>query len=120
MVGLHFKHTLHGEALLEQMRLDAREDVADAEADRPLPGKGAGAAGRPGPVCKLFYANRCVYNCSYCACRASHREGAGYHIPPRQLAELALRSAQGHRGGVFLSSAIHSSADETQEALLDS
>ena len=123
---------------LDMMKQDAAFEVscdADAE-DTAVRCAGAVSSGRAAcRVSKLYLAGKCINNCSYCGCRCSREDEdfsprtdsasgikphmKSYLLSPRELAELAVAEAASCGRGVFLSSAIDGSANETQERLAE-
>ena len=96
------------EGTLKAMALEARFEVAtDGE-----------AAGFPtASVPKLFMSNDCRFNCAYCTCRATRDVGRYCH-EPRALARLAAQAGRANGRGVFVTSAVYRSPDETQERIV--
>lgn len=93
------------EGMLSAMAEEARFEIA-------TDGEAAGV--RAARVPKLFMSNDCRFNCAYCTCRAT-RDAPRYCHEPRALARLA---AQGGGRGVFITSAVYRSPDETQERIV--
>ncbi len=90
------------------------------EGRRRLPGiyLAQTSRGRCLPLLKVLLTNRCRFRCAYCVNRA------GSDVPrtafePRELAEVATELLRrGLIEGVFLSSAVEGSADDTMERML--
>jgi len=74
--------------------------------------------GRCISLLKILFSNRCIYECAYCANRASvARPRASF--TPDELAELTMNFYQrNYIEGLFLSSAVWVSPDYTMERLL--
>ena len=108
---------------LVQMELDAKFDVADdnveMEARMPDPSlfKDIKSKKTPPKVPKMFLSNDCIFNCAYCACRNSLDEKDRYCNNPRDMAVMAVNEAKANKSGVFLTSAICKSPNNTQEMI---
>lgn len=74
--------------------------------------------GRCISLLKVLFSNRCIYDCAYCANRASaSRPRASF--TPRELADLTMDFyRRNYIEGLFLSSAVWKSPDHTMEMLL--
>lgn len=74
--------------------------------------------GRCISLLKVLFSNRCIYDCAYCANRASvSRPRASF--TPRELADLTMDLyRRNYIEGLFLSSAVWVSPDHTMERLL--
>ncbi len=74
--------------------------------------------GRCISLLKVLFSNRCIYDCAYCANRASvSRPRASF--TPRELADLTMDFyRRNYIEGLFLSSAVWVSPDYTMERLL--
>ncbi len=74
--------------------------------------------GRCISLLKVLFSNRCIYDCAYCANRASaSRPRASF--TPRELADLTMDFyRRNYIEGLFLSSAVWMSPDHTMERLL--
>lgn len=108
---------------LSQMREDARYDVSDDD-NACIPDLNAiktsiQSKAAPPKVPKVFLANDCVFNCAYCNCRVSNECKRRYVMTPRELADVAVREAQLHRRGIFITSAIYKNADYTEELIIE-
>jgi len=108
---------------IRMMREDAAFDVSDSKNGEHVcvPDMSAFADIKAKPnapkVPKMFVASKCIFNCAYCACRAS-KDRASYCNEPKRLAEICVAEAIKNGHGVFLSSAIHKSADYTEELII--
>ncbi|MCL2740713.1 MAG: hypothetical protein FWE70_01200 [Oscillospiraceae bacterium] len=77
------------------------------------------AAKNPPKVPKMYVANHCVFDCSYCGHRCSNGHKSGYVGDPKVMAEMAVREAHKNRYGIFISSAIHRCPDYTEELIAE-
>lgn len=128
---IHQDHSLSMEEKLAQMQEDARYDVAD-----PLLAYGSEQPEQeviPDPsmfsdlhsrqtlpkVPKVFLSNQCSFNCAYCGCRASRDTNFRYCNTPREMAEIALKTARNNGHGVFITSAIYKNANYTEEMIIE-
>lgn len=107
---------------VRRMQEDARYDITEAEASAATGLAQIRSAVR-GPkayrkVPKVFLGNDCVFNCAYCGCRAGNECKRCYQLTPRELAEVAVRQARKERRGIFLTSAILSAPDHTEELII--
>ena len=74
---------------------------------------------QPPKVPKIYMANRCIFDCKYCCHRCVNEAKHGYIHEPAELARLAVEQAKNSTHGIFISSAIHKSADYTGEMILE-
>ncbi|TLM67890.1 MAG: putative DNA modification/repair radical SAM protein [Deltaproteobacteria bacterium] len=110
----------------------ARYDASCASSGSARP-RGAGlGSGRPAGVChswsadgrcisllKLLFSNRCRYDCAYCVNRRSN-DGRRASFTPREVAELTVAFyRRNYIEGLFLSSGVFATPDETMEALVE-
>lgn len=119
------------EEKLNQMQEDALFDVADPslsyglkdteEVSIPDPSIFHDIRSKQAPpkVPKVFMSNKCIFNCAYCGCRASHETNSRYCNSPKELAEMAIQQAKNNGHGVFLTSAIYQNADYTEELIIE-
>ncbi len=122
MAAVILRERPEGAALVKRMAEDAGFEVSgDADAEQTALLCAAGIHGRPqsAKVPKLCLAGHCVFNCAYCALRASRDDKAPYALEPRELARIAVTQAEKNGRGVFISSAILKNADHTQERLAE-
>lgn len=112
------------EELLLQMRCDS---LFEYSCDREAEGAAAMAVAEAGKISApkkpcgvqtVYLCGKCVYNCAYCALRAGGNQ-EGYLLSPRQAANLAYFSAKQSGRGIFLSSAIEKSPDDTQQKIAE-
>jgi putative DNA modification/repair radical SAM protein len=105
------------------MRENAKFDVADGEEfteDELIELEGIKAKAPPPKVPKVFLSNDCIFNCSYCCCRASLCNKRRYANEPRILAEDSVKQALSiPTRGVFITSAIYKNADYTEELIIE-
>ena len=121
MINTIVRHKLTLGEKLDLMRHDARFDVADNDAPWDLAAirEGIKAPPPPAKAPKIFLSNECAFNCAYCGCRATNDTKRGYTIPPKELAELAVNSANATGQGIFITSAVCRNADYTGELVLE-
>lgn len=78
------------------------------------------ADGRCISLLKVLFTNKCVYDCAYCVNRRS-AGGEKASFEPRELAELTIEFyKRNYIEGLFLSSAVDVSPDNTSERILES
>lgn len=76
------------------------------------------ADGRCISLLKLLYSNCCRYDCSYCVNRLSH-DGPRVTFTPHEVAELTVNFyRRNYIAGLFLSSGVFATPDETMEQLI--
>jgi predicted DNA-binding helix-hairpin-helix protein len=122
MAAVILRERPEGETLVKRMAEDAGFEVSgDTDAEQTALLCAGGIHGRPqsAKVPKLCLAGHCVFNCAYCALRASRDDKTPYALEPRELARLAVAQAERNGSGVFISSAILKNADYTQERLAE-
>lgn len=122
MAAVILRERPEGAALIKRMAEDAGFEVCgdgDAEQTALLCAAGIHARPQSAKVPKLCLAGHCVFNCAYCALRASRDDKAPYALEPRELARIAVAQAEKNGRGVFISSAILKNADYTQERLAE-
>ena len=125
-------HTPSLDEKISLMQEDSRYDVADPiisygyspeqEQDIiPDPSVFADihAKSTPPKVPKIFVSNNCIFNCAYCGCRASNDSKQRYCNTPREMAEIAYKTAKPGGNGVFITSAIHRNPDYTEELIIE-
>lgn len=87
-------------------------EIADLEAIR--------APHAPPTIPKVGLSNDCIFNCSYCSCRAGLECRQRYTCTPREMAEIAVQAAKNNPTmGVFVSSGIYRNADYTEELIVE-
>jgi predicted DNA-binding helix-hairpin-helix protein len=116
---------------LKRMANSAKDDVSDDEAEshsRFESGDGSDVAeaiagirapSPPPKVPKIFLSNACVNDCQYCCMRSSREGGRKYVHEPAELARLALAAAKDGGHGIFISSAVWRSSDQTEERIVE-
>jgi putative DNA modification/repair radical SAM protein len=131
MVHINHENKLSLEDKILQMREDALYDVADPqlsygpseteEESIPDPSifQDIHAKQAPPKVPKVFVSNKCIFNCAYCGCRASHEAKSRYCNSPREMAELSVQQAKDNGHGVFITSAIYQNANYTEELIIE-
>lgn len=131
MFNINTDNKLSFEDKITLMQEDARYDVADArisygqeqldEVSIPDPSmfQDIHSTQAPPKVPKVFLSNKCIFNCAYCGCRASHDTNKRYCNTPREMAEIALMQAKDNGHGVFITSAIYQNADYTEELIIE-
>lgn len=78
------------------------------------------ADGRCISLLKLLYSNCCRYDCAYCVNRRS-QDGPRAAFTPREIAELTVNFyRRNYIEGLFLSSGVFATPDETMEELVES
>jgi putative DNA modification/repair radical SAM protein len=124
----------HGKLLrkVEILSVAARYDATCASSGCSRPSANGIGNGLPAGVChswsadgrcisllKLLYSNRCRYDCAYCVNRRSH-DGPRTAFTPREVAELTVNFyRRNYIEGLFLSSGVFSTPDETMEELVE-
>ncbi|MDF2544359.1 MAG: radical protein, partial [Herbinix sp.] len=73
----------------------------------------------PPKVPKVFLSNKCIFNCAYCGCRASHETNSRYCNTPKEMAEISVNEARKNGHGVFITSAIYQNANYTEELIIE-
>lgn len=77
------------------------------------------ADGRCISLLKVLYSNRCRYDCAYCVNRRSN-DGPRVSFTPHEVAELTVNFyRRNYIEGLFLSSGVFSTPDETMEELVE-
>ncbi|MCM2263636.1 MAG: putative DNA modification/repair radical SAM protein [Desulfuromonadales bacterium] len=77
------------------------------------------ADGRCISLLKVLYTNRCRYDCAYCVNRRS-KDGPRVSFTPHEVAELTVNFyRRNYIEGLFLSSGVFSTPDETMEELVE-
>jgi len=122
MANIILNKSIQLDEKIKLMQEDARFDVADNEDENtsdlsflrddikskpPLP-----------KVPKVFLTNDCIFNCAYCGCRSSNECKRRYEPNPRELAEHAVKQANGNGHGIFITSSIYKNADYTEELII--
>jgi putative DNA modification/repair radical SAM protein len=109
---------------LKRMAESAKDDLSDDEAEsrshfetEEIAGIRAPAA--PPKVPKIFLSNLCVNDCQYCCMRASRESRHKYVHEPSELARLAAAAARDNGHGIFISSAVWRSSDQTEERIVE-
>ncbi|MCL2702182.1 MAG: biotin synthase [Defluviitaleaceae bacterium] len=97
----------------------ARFDVSEEDVffESNLSGGGCAKLPPPNKVPKVFMTNECAFNCQYCTCRRSNEERRNFVLPPKELADIAVKGAAANAAGIFLTSAVYKSPDYTQELI---
>ena len=123
-----------GNDLAEKLRIlsaAARYDASCASSGSSRQGKGIGAAHKSG-IChswsadgrcisllKVLYSNHCLFDCAYCVNRRSNDHPRA-SFTPRELAQLTIDFyRRNYIEGLFLSSAVFATADETMQQVLE-
>ena len=76
------------------------------------------ADGRCVSLLKILMTNYCIYDCAYCVNRCSH-ETERAMLSPEEIAELTVEFyRRNYIEGLFLSSGVYRSPDETTELLI--
>ncbi len=123
MANLILPPTLDAADKLHLIQETARFDIADANelTDDEIADLDAIRAPKSPPtVPKLGLSNDCIFNCSYCSCRAGLECRQRYTCAPRELAEAAVQAAKSNPTlGVFISSGIYKNADYTEELIVE-
>lgn len=123
MANLILPPTLEAEDKIRLIQDSARFDIADASeltADEIADLETIRAPHTPPTVPKVGLSNDCIFNCSYCSCRAGLECRRRYTCTPRELAEIALQSAKNNPTmGVFVTSGIYKNADYTEELIVE-
>lgn len=123
-----------GPDLAEKLRIlsaAARYDASCASSGSNRQGRGVGAAhtsgichswsadGRCISLLKVLYSNHCLFDCAYCLNRRSN-DHPRVSFTPRELAQLTVDFyRRNYIEGLFLSSAVFASADDTMLQLLE-
>lgn len=119
-------------AKLEILAAAARYDASCASSGSSRPRDSGIGNGLPAGVChswsadgrcisllKLLYSNRCRYDCAYCVNRRS-QDVRRVSFTPREVAELTINFyRRNYIEGLFLSSGVFASPDETLEELVE-
>ena len=116
---------------VEILSAAARYDASCASSGSRRSRGGGLGSGMPSGVChswsadgrcisllKLLYSNRCRYDCAYCVNRRS-QDGPRAAFTPREVAELTINFyRRNYIEGLFLSSGVFATPDETMEELI--
>lgn len=123
MANLILPPSLDGSDKIRLLRDAAADDIADANElthDELADLEAIRAPKSPPTVPKLGISNDCIFNCSYCSCRAGLECRQRYTATPREMAEIAVQAAKSNPTlGVFLTSGICKNADYTEELIVE-
>ena len=121
MPNIILPETLSPEETLKLMREDAVYDISDHEPSAfgfLNSAMDIKSKRNPPKVPKIYMANRCIFDCTYCGCRCAN-EKRGYVYEPSELSALAVSEAKNSSCGIFITSAIHRSPDYTVELIVE-
>lgn len=123
MTNIIFEKTLSTPEKIALMQEDARFDVADNDTDcvpdLSLIKTEIKSCGNPPTAPKVFLSNDCIFNCAYCGCRNGRDCEHRYANTPKEMADIAIRTANESGQKVFITSAIYNNPDYTEELIIE-